>query len=97
MLFNTKVVFFVYQVLGLTALAAATPTQSSANQLERRQYKISWRPRDGTVNAPPPGCVWYGTAPFCNGQCPSGQTLLAWNGCANGACCTTGLKVLCCQ
>jgi hypothetical protein len=39
--------------------------------------------------------TWYGTAPFCDGQCPPGQTQIATSNCGDGACCWTGHKVLC--
>lgn len=39
--------------------------------------------------------TWYGTAPFCNGQCPAGQSQIETSQCGNGACCWTGHKVLC--
>lgn len=39
--------------------------------------------------------TWYGTAPFCNGQCPAGQTQIATSPTGNGARCWTGQKVLC--
>jgi hypothetical protein len=38
---------------------------------------------------------WYGTAPFCNGRCPSGESQIEASQCGNGACCWTGHKVLC--
>lgn len=39
--------------------------------------------------------TWYGTAPFCDGQCPPGQQQIATSNCGDGACCWTGQKVLC--
>jgi hypothetical protein len=39
--------------------------------------------------------TWRGTAPFCNGQCQSGETQIATSNCGDGACCWTGHKVLC--
>lgn len=45
---------------------------------------------------------WYGTAPFCDGECPSGWKQIKSNDCCGsskpkgcGSCCWTGDKVLC--
>ncbi|KAF4623302.1 hypothetical protein D9613_002397 [Agrocybe pediades] len=45
----------------------------------------------------PPNCYWDGTAPFCAGACPNGYTEEIRDPYGNGACCWTGLKVLCCR
>jgi len=39
--------------------------------------------------------TWRGTAPFCNGQCLPGETVVATSNCGNGGCCWSGHKVLC--
>ena len=39
--------------------------------------------------------TWRGTAPFCNGQCQSGERQLATSKCGDGGCCWTGQKALC--
>ncbi|KAJ7022344.1 hypothetical protein C8F04DRAFT_1138236 [Mycena alexandri] len=44
-------------------------------------------------------CAWQGTAPFCDGECPSSYSYRAAvgrGGCDNGDYCATGQKVLCC-
>ena len=38
---------------------------------------------------------WDGTAPFCDGSCPSGCRTVGRSNCGNGACCWTGSKALC--
>src|SRR5262245_11018232 len=37
-------------------------------------------------------CEWFGTAPFCNGECPSG-----YSDTGQRQACTTGHKVKCCR
>ena len=39
--------------------------------------------------------TWRGTAPFCNGKCQPGETVVATSKSGNGATCWTGQKVLC--
>lgn len=53
-------------------------------------------------------CEWFGTAPFCEGECPSGWKLFSERKASNkypdgtesatgfGASCYTGTKALCC-
>ncbi|KAI0658365.1 hypothetical protein C8Q70DRAFT_995213 [Cubamyces menziesii] len=41
-------------------------------------------------------CFWSGTAPFCAGSCPVGYVDCGRDGCGDGACCITGIKVFCC-
>jgi len=38
---------------------------------------------------------WDGTAPFCDGECPSGFTIIGASSSGNGGTCLTGNKVLC--
>ncbi|KAJ8475041.1 hypothetical protein ONZ51_g6820 [Trametes cubensis] len=42
-------------------------------------------------------CFWSGTAPFCAGACPAGYVDCGRDGCGDGACCWTGIKVYCCR
>ncbi|KAI0327666.1 hypothetical protein GY45DRAFT_1327313 [Cubamyces sp. BRFM 1775] len=42
-------------------------------------------------------CFWSGTAPFCAGSCPAGYVDCGRDGCGDGACCWTGIKVYCCR
>eukprot|EP00299_Pterocystis_sp_00344_P011940 c5654_g1_i1.p1 GENE.c5654_g1_i1~~c5654_g1_i1.p1 ORF type:complete len:309 (+),score=53.20 c5654_g1_i1:70-927(+) len=47
----------------------------------------------------PPGCMWSGTAPFCDGNCadePGYPYLVAQIGSGDGEDCWTGWKQLCC-
>ena len=37
-------------------------------------------------------CKWFGTQPFCNGQCPAG-----WEYTGKRVSCTTGSQRLCCE
>ena len=39
--------------------------------------------------------TWRGTAPFCNGECLPGETLIMTDDCGDGGCCWSGHKVLC--
>ena len=39
--------------------------------------------------------TWYGTAPYCDGRCPSDETELQRDSKGDGEACTTGTKVLC--
>lgn len=41
-------------------------------------------------------CVWYGTAPACNGACPAGFTLAQRDKEGDGRKCVTGTKAYCC-
>lgn len=43
-----------------------------------------------------PKCFWYGTAPFCAGECPEGWKAIAYDSTGDGAACWTGMKVFCC-
>ncbi|KAJ9429818.1 hypothetical protein BFJ63_vAg11990 [Fusarium oxysporum f. sp. narcissi] len=47
----------------------------------------------GRVLACSPG--WYGTAPFCDGECPTGMRQTRSDDCGDGHCCATGHKVYC--
>ena len=50
------------------------------------------------------GCKWFGTAPFCEGECPSGSTEIARHKCEDNMytcgsgekACLTGTKAYCC-
>ena len=42
-------------------------------------------------------CRWRGTAPFCDGECRSGENLLATDPSGDGYQCLLGSKALCCQ
>nr|CAG4647739.1 EOG090X02PU [Moina brachiata] len=39
-----------------------------------------------------PKCYWYGTAPFCAGECPGGWKAIAYDSTGDGAACWTGMK-----
>ena len=42
-------------------------------------------------------CFWSGTAPFCQGYCPSAVYVTkASDKCGDGKCCMTGTKKYCC-
>jgi len=42
-------------------------------------------------------CFWSGTAPFCQGRCPSKVYVTkASDSCGDGKCCLTGTKKFCC-
>nr|CAH0106810.1 unnamed protein product [Daphnia galeata] len=42
-------------------------------------------------------CFWSGTAPFCQGYCPSKVYVTkASDRCGDGKCCMTGMKKYCC-
>ncbi|KAF4613511.1 hypothetical protein D9613_008163 [Agrocybe pediades] len=47
----------------------------------------------------PKGCIWKGTAPFCNEsiKCPSGYKEHIRDACGDGWCCILGIKKLCCK
>ena len=51
---------------------------------------------DDGPTVPPPGCIWRGTAPLCEGECEIGEELFRRGNCGDGRCCVTGTKVLCC-
>jgi hypothetical protein len=46
--------------------------------------------------SPDINCYWSGTAPFCSGQCFSGQVECNTSSCGDGHCCWTGHKKYCC-
>ena len=50
----------------------------------------------GNQPSPPAHCFWRGAAPFCNGQCKSGERPIERSDCGDGACCVTGTKRMCC-
>lgn len=41
-------------------------------------------------------CKWYGTAPWCDADCPSGTVQRGWDACGDGKCCIVGMKRQCC-
>uniref|UniRef100_T1JMR0 Granulins domain-containing protein n=1 Tax=Strigamia maritima TaxID=126957 RepID=T1JMR0_STRMM len=42
-------------------------------------------------------CYWDGTAPWCDGKCPSTFTECKDDPCGDGECCQWGLKACCCS
>lgn len=42
-------------------------------------------------------CAWFGTAPLCNGKCPTGFNKLTESKCGDGQACVSGIKVFCCS
>jgi hypothetical protein len=52
------------------------------------------------AGSPPPpanaGCVWRGTAPFCEGECMPGEDRSGVSKTGDGERCVSGSKVLCC-
>lgn len=77
-------VFILVSALFATVVLASPLTENVEGQLAAF---------DG---APPPGCHWEGTAPFCAGSCTTGYIEKDRGGCGDGACCVTGIKTLCC-
>ncbi len=53
--------------------------------------------KDYDPDCPPGGEIfyWFGTAPFCSGECPSGWTQQSTSNRGDGSRCWTGQKVLC--
>ncbi|KAK4122887.1 hypothetical protein N657DRAFT_646647 [Parathielavia appendiculata] len=47
----------------------------------------------------PSGCKWFGTAPWCDGDCEAPYTYSCYrHKCGDGACCVlSGWKRLCCR
>merc|ERR1712110_877008 len=41
-------------------------------------------------------CIWFGTFPFCRGECPDGTKLVRYDGSGDGVTCLTGYKAYCC-
>ncbi|PPQ87317.1 hypothetical protein CVT25_002067 [Psilocybe cyanescens] len=77
--------------------AVSTNTNSESSALK---YLLANSPaghqvaEDGQAAA---GCYWDGSAPFCDGACPSGYREENRGSCGDGACCWTGTKALCCR
>ncbi|KAJ7711456.1 hypothetical protein B0H16DRAFT_1546163 [Mycena metata] len=50
------------------------------------------------TSSPGDNCQWYGSAPFCGGECPSGKYQVgASDDAGDGSTCATGCKVFCCD
>ena len=75
-------------------IVAATREAQILSYLLKVQAKEESLAEGGII---PYGCHWEGTAPFCAAnKCRRGYTERDRSGCGDGACCVTGMKLLCC-
>merc|ERR1712110_1204491 len=51
---------------------------------------------DKDIESENDNCMWFGTAPFCRGECPAGTKLVRYDGSGDGVTCLTGYKAYCC-
>jgi len=93
-------IFAAVGIMGAPSDKVKDVANIPANQSATLKYLLTNSPsghqaeEDGPA---PPGCYWDGTAPFCSGSCPNGYTEEDRGYCGDGACCWTGIKVLCCR
>ncbi|KAI0662066.1 hypothetical protein C8Q70DRAFT_624973 [Cubamyces menziesii] len=78
-----------------TAAAPGAASPSDANPTGNTTSEVYRTPQEFVVAI---NCFWFGTAPFCAGECPPDYRFAAGpSEKGDGVRCTTGLKVYCCE
>ncbi|KAI0657376.1 hypothetical protein C8Q70DRAFT_285725 [Cubamyces menziesii] len=79
------------------AASSADPATPTANHTQSHALETAFTSNEKVARYYSVQCVWYGTSPFCAGECPQGFVQDGEpSSHGSGFPCWTGTKVLCC-